>query len=100
VEPWSRGAEVGDGVPQKLGADLVGDGLAEMHMYVSDVISSVSGVGGCEIGDLEEQWERCFHVMMLRWHFFFLVMLSGLTCIFRRNVWNFLIWVSSASQSV
>jgi hypothetical protein len=61
---------VGDGVPQKLGADLVGDGLAEMYMYASDVISSVSGVGGCEIGDLDEQWERCFHVMMLRWHFF------------------------------
>lgn len=56
---------------QKLGADFVGDGLAEMYMYVYDVISSVSGVGGCVIGDLEEQWERCFHVMMLRLGFLF-----------------------------
>lgn len=40
-QPWSSGAKVGDGVPQKLGADLVGDGLAEMYMYASDVISSV-----------------------------------------------------------
>jgi hypothetical protein len=40
----SRGAKVGYGATQKLGADLVGDGLAET--YVCDVISSVSGVGG------------------------------------------------------
>jgi hypothetical protein len=32
------------GATQKSGADLVGDGLAEM--YICGVISSVSGVGG------------------------------------------------------
>jgi hypothetical protein len=43
-QSWSRGAKVGYGATQKLGADLIGDNLAEM--YVCDVISSVSGVGG------------------------------------------------------